>query len=262
MKSIVQLICLVVLSLGSICAQAQDTVKLRVMSMNIRLGGERAGYKADPYAELIGKYDPDVVCLQEVDYKTFRNGHRDWLNEVALQTGMFPEFFKSFSYTADDGYGTAILSRYPFFKSYKTVFPQKDGEREPRACGWICVQLPDGTVVRVITVHLALQNATNTTRNINAINKDFFGKDSVTPGLMVGDFNAEAGSDPIKLAKRTWEEMAPGAGFTIPAEKPAKQLDFVMAYPKRKWTCEKFDILAHPELSDHCFIVADVVLKK
>ena len=240
---------------------AQTPVKLRVMSMNIRLGGQLAGYKADAYAALINEYHPDVVCLQEVYYKTFSNGGRDWLNDAAVLTGMFPEFFQSFM-QGNGGYGTAILSKYPFFKSWKSVYPKKNGEREPRACGWICIQLPDGQVVRVMTVHFALQNATNTTQNIQLVTKDFLEEDKTTPGLMVGDYNADAGSDPIVYAKRTWEEMCPGAGFTIPAEKPAKQLDFVMGYPKGRWTCKKFDILAHPELSDHCFLVVDLELNE
>lgn len=81
-----------------ISAFGQKTVSLRVMSMNIRQGGEYAGNKSEPYSELIKKYDPDVVALQEVDYKTTRNGKRDWLNEVAMQTGMFPYFCKSINY--------------------------------------------------------------------------------------------------------------------------------------------------------------------
>ena len=86
-------ILLVIASLCLLCVSdlyAQKTVTLRVMSMNIRQGGEYAGNKSEPYSELINKYQPDVVALQEVDYKTTRNGKRDWLNEVAMQTGMFP----------------------------------------------------------------------------------------------------------------------------------------------------------------------------
>lgn len=85
-----------------ISAFGQKTVSLRVMSMNIRQGGEYAGNKSEPYSELIKKYDPDVVALQEVDYKTTRNGKRDWLNEVAMQTGMFPYFCKSINYQGGD----------------------------------------------------------------------------------------------------------------------------------------------------------------
>ena len=261
MKRNLELIAAVLLLFLAATVSAQEPVRLRVMSMNIRLGGQLGGYKADDYAALINEYHPDVVCLQEVYYKTFANRGRDWLNDAAVQTGMFPEFFQSFM-QGNGGYGTAILSKYPFFKSWKSVYPKKNGEKEPRACGWISVQLPCGQVVRVMTVHFALQNATNTTQNIQLVTNDFLNQDRVTPGLMVGDYNANAGSDPIVYAKRTWEEMCPGAGFTIPAEKPAKQLDFVMGYPKGRWICKKFDILAHPELSDHCFLVVDLELKQ
>lgn len=239
---------------------AQKTAEVRVMSMNIRLGGELAKYKAEPYAAIINEYKPDFVALQEVDYKTPRNGFKDWLNDLALQTGMFPEFFQSINMGIDGGYGTAVLSKYPFYKSTKNLFPKVDKEREPRASGWIYVMLPEDVTARFMTVHLALQNATNTTNNINHINKQFFAEDNLTPGLMIGDFNAVPDSDPINFAKRKWEEMAPGAGYTIPASKPAKQLDYVMAYPKGKWKCVKYEILPHPELSDHCFIVADLTI--
>ena len=222
-----------------------------------------AQFDSQPYADFINEHNPDFVCLQEVDYKTLHNGKRDFLNEVAMKTGMFPIFFQSMPYWGG-GYGTAILSRYPFYRSYSNVFPKYDKEKEPRACGWVYVQLPSGQKIRVVTVHLALMTPTATVNNINFNNKELFKQDSVIPTLMVGDFNAQAGSDPINYCKKKWDEMCPGIGFTIPADKPAKQLDFVMGYPKGSWTCkpENFKIYPRPDLSDHCFLVVDVDLKK
>ena len=100
-------ILLIIASLCLLCVSdlyAQKTVTLRVMSMNIRQGGEYAGNKSEPYSELINKYKPDVIALQEVDYKTTRNGKRDWLNEVAMQTGMFTYFAHPdlLNYVGDD----------------------------------------------------------------------------------------------------------------------------------------------------------------
>ncbi len=234
---------------------AGQTISLRVMSMNIKEGASYASNESKPYADLIMEYDPDFVCLQEVDYKTIRNGKRDWLNEVAKQCGMFPYYCKSFSYQGG-GFGTAILSKYPFFKAFKTVFSAA-GTREDRASGWVYVQLPSGMTVRVATTHLALETADITTKHIASVNSAIFADDTTTPTLLVGDFNATPDSDPIKYAKIKWQEIAPGQGFTIPSSGPNRQLDYVMGYPKQ-WKYSKYEILARPALSDHCFIIADV----
>ena len=237
-------------------AFGQKTISLRVMSMNIRQGGEYAGNKSEPYSELIKKYSPDVVALQEVDYKTTRNGKRDWLNEVAMQTGMFPYFCKSITYQGG-GFGTALLSKYPFFKCEKTIFSHKD-TREDRATGWIYVQLPCGETVRVGVVHLSLETSQLTIQHFASINKAFFAEDTTTPALMIGDYNAANGSDAINYVKNKWQDVIPDLGFTIPTTGPTTQLGYVMGYPKGKWTCTKHEVIARTDMSDHCFIVADV----
>ena len=72
--------------------------------MNIKEGALYADHKVEPYAELINEYAPDVVCLQEVDHFTKRNGNTDFLNALAQATGMFPYWCKSFTYQAG-GFG-------------------------------------------------------------------------------------------------------------------------------------------------------------
>ena len=236
-------------------AASQQTISLRVMSMNIKEGAKYASHEPEPYSALINEYSPDLVCLQEVDYKTVRNGNRDWLNEVALQTGMLPYFCKSINYQ-NGGFGTAILSKYPFFKAAKSIF-SSSGTREDRATGWVYVMLPSGHAVRVATTHLALESADITTKHIASVNSALFSEDAQIPTLLIGDFNATPDSDPIKYVKQKWQEIAPGKGNTIPSSGPNRQLDYVMGYPK-KWKYSKYEILPHPELSDHCFIIADV----
>lgn len=235
---------------------AQTTLSLRVMSMNIRQGAEYAGHRSEPYSDLIKKYDPDVIALQEVDYKTARNGGRDWLNEVAMQTGLFPYYCKSISYQGG-AFGTALLSRYPFYKAGKDVFRHED-TREDRATGWIYIQFPSGQSLRVGTVHLSLETSQLTIQHFASVNKAFFAEDTLSPALMIGDYNAASGSDPINYVKNKWQEIIPGMGPTIPSDKPTTQLDYVMGYPKGAWRCTHYEILARPDMSDHCFIVADL----
>ena len=50
-------------------ANAQDTLKLRVMTFNLRFG-ERA--TNEQIASLIKRYNPDFVALQEIDVMTER----------------------------------------------------------------------------------------------------------------------------------------------------------------------------------------------
>ena len=135
------------------------------------------------------------------------------------------------------------------------------GAREPRSTGWIYICLPEGGTVRVATTHLALESSEITIQNIADVNKKFFGQDQLTPTLLIGDFNATEDSDPIKYAKIKWQEIGVGTGFTIPSNKPNRKLDYVMGFPK-KWKSERYEIIARADLSDHCFVMADVIYEE
>lgn len=231
---------------------------VRLMSMNLKEGGEYIGHRAKPYADLIKEYNPDFVCLQEVDYYTVRNGKSDMLDSLALQTGMFPFYCKSFDYQGG-GFGVAVLSKYPFFNAGKIV-SSIAGTREPRGTGWVCVQLPGGEVVRVGSVHLAVENYQAAIKQFAELNKVIL-TDSETPTLLAGDFNCPPDGDAVTYVKVKWQEIARGSGNTIPSSGPTTQLDYVMGHPK-KWTYSNYQIIARPDLSDHCFVVADVSYEK
>ncbi len=249
MKRLYLTLCFVSLSL-MLSAQS-----VRVMSMNIKEGGLRALYAVSPYAAVINEYHPDFVCLQEVDCRTTRNGGRDFLGELAVQTGMFPYFCQSIEYRGG-GFGVAVLSRYPFYKARKQL-SKINGAREDRATGWVYVMLPGGKRIRVASTHLALESDDITVQNIAQVNACIF-EDKDTPTLLIGDFNSTPDSGPMDYARIKWQEIGAGSGFTIPSDNPNRQLDYVMGYPKKKWRCLSYEIVAKPALSDHCFIVADV----
>ena len=154
----------------------------------------------------------------------------------------------------------ALLSKYPFLKAEK-ITSTIQGAREPRSTGWIYICLPEGGTVRIATTHLALESSEITIQNIADVNKKIFGQDQLTPTLLIGDFNATEDSDPIKYAKNTWQEIGKGTGFTIPSNKPNRKLDYVMGFPK-KWKSERYEIIARADLSDHCFVMADVIYEE
>ncbi len=235
-------------------AQTQKYLSLRVMSMNMKEGGQYAGYSAQKFIDYIKPYDPDVIVLQEMDNLTIRNGYKDLLTEIANGTNMFPYYCKSFTYQGG-GFGVAVLSKYPYFKAGRAE-SQPAGANEPRACGWVYVELPDGNVVRVASVHLSVESADMRVKNIAVYNTALF-KDTDTPTILAGDFNAAPGSTELEYAKINWQNVGGETGFTIPSNAPNRRLDYIMGYPKR-WICDNIMIDAQPGLSDHCFLIADL----
>lgn len=238
-------------------AWAQKILSLRVMSMNMKEGGKPANYQAKAYIDYIKQYDPDVVVMQEMDNFTTRNGNKDLLTEIAQGLNMFPYYCKSFTYQGG-GFGNAVLCKYPYFKAGRAE-SQPAGAKEPRACGWVYMQLPDGNTVRVASVHLSVESDDMRVKNIAVYNTELL-KDTVTPTILAGDFNAVPGSTPIDYVKINWQNLGGEAAFTIPSSGPTRRLDYVMGYPKR-WTCSELKIDPRPDLSDHCFLIADLTFE-
>lgn len=233
---------------------AQKTISLRVMSLNMKEGGAYADYKAQPYVDFIRQYDPDVVLLQEMDNFTIRNGYKDLLTEIASGVNMFAYYAKSFTYQ-NGGFGVAVLSKYPYFKAGR-VLSSPDGANEPRACGWVCIQLPDGGTVRVASVHLAVESEDLRVKNLADYNKELL-QDTSTPTLLGGDFNATPDSNTINYARINWQNLGGTTDFTIPSSGPTRRLDYIMGFPKH-WSCTNFKVDAQPSLSDHCALIADL----
>ena len=101
---------------------------LRILSWNI----ER-GYNPNALAEYISQLDPDIVCLQEVDWGNKRTRQLDVLHYLAQKTGMQAAFSTEFFEiqtpyrtikTAGGGiHGNAILSRLNFNNCQRIELP-------------------------------------------------------------------------------------------------------------------------------------------
>ena len=67
MKRITTILAVSLFAAGMTAASsAAQEISLRVMSMNIRMGGEYADYQSTPYADLIKVYDPDSFFTWDV----------------------------------------------------------------------------------------------------------------------------------------------------------------------------------------------------
>jgi len=232
-----------------------QTISIKVMSMNIKEGGMIADFNADAFCTFIRQYNPDFISFQEMDNFTNRNGKKDLLIEMAAKLGMFPYFGNAFSYDSGD-FGVAILSKYPFFNA-KTIVSKPTGAREPRSCSWVDVVLPNKRTVRVAATHLdvAPDDQIRITM-LASINSNMLTNNSF-PTLLIGDFNATPESAVLSYASFKWQDIGAGTGNTIPSTGPTIRIDYVLGYPKT-WIKKSYEIICQPQLSDHCFIVAEV----
>lgn len=115
-------------------AYAQDTLRVRVMTYNLRFG-ELASL--EELAHHIKSFKPDFVALQEVDSKTDRKRTphqkgKDFISELAYHTGMFGLYGKTIDYSTGY-YGIGMLSKYPYISVQKIMLPHPVKEHERRA---------------------------------------------------------------------------------------------------------------------------------
>ena len=102
-------------------AQAQNN-SLRIMTYDVHNGlGYDKIHSYDRPANIIKRYKPDVVALQEMDSITRR--FPDYvLGEIAKRTDMYSYYGPAFDY-AGGKYGVGILSRQPALSVQQHAIP-------------------------------------------------------------------------------------------------------------------------------------------
>lgn len=225
---------------------------LKVLSFNILHGATTKGdFDLDVIANVIIKTDPDLVALQEVDFKTNRARKYDLVTELGFRTKMVPLFGKAMDFDGGE-YGEGILSKYTFLSSRNVPLPFSPGN-EPRAALEVVFQLPSGDTVGFIGTHLDhLRDPTDRIAQAGKINEAF--KENKYPTLLAGDLNAVPGSEPIYILTEHW---TPSDGDdhpkpTIPSNNPSRKIDYVMYHPANRWKVLETQVICDQVASDHC----------
>ncbi|TWF39108.1 endonuclease/exonuclease/phosphatase family metal-dependent hydrolase [Chitinophaga polysaccharea] len=210
-------------------------------------------------ANVILATNPDLVALQEVDSVTGRTHQSDQLKELASITGMYTYFVKALDFDGG-GYGTGILSRYPINSSTTLPLPSTKGN-EPRAAGIVTVKLPgNDSTLCFVTTHLdAGKRATDRIAQANALATYF--KETATPVIMAGDFNALPTAKEIGVLKEVFADATAQMGPTFPSDTPKIKIDYIMTAPKHKWTVVAARIIEETVASDHRPVLCELELK-
>jgi endonuclease/exonuclease/phosphatase family metal-dependent hydrolase len=206
---------------------------------NIHAGKDAAGKpNLDEVARLIRTLSADIVLLQEVDRGTKRSGGVDQLQLLMDRTDFDGVFGRTLDYDGGE-YGIAALSRGGF--GYKEIVPLRVTPPQARGGG---SHEPRGALVTVAHTRLGRWQAITT--HLDASAGDEYRQQEAdrlreillerwatgTPLMLGGDMNATPDSAVIQKAigfglRDAWAECGQGDGFTFPAAKPIKRIDYL-----------------------------------
>ncbi len=262
MKLIVSIILFILFTIQIVWSQTTvDSSKIvSVLSFNILHGATTKGdFNLDVIARVILDANPDLVALQEVDFKTNRAKKYDLVTELGWRTGMAPLFAKAMNFDGGE-YGEGVLSRYTFLSSRNVALPYTPGN-EPRAALEIIIVLPSGDTIAFIGTHLDhLKDEKDRVAQAKKINEVF--SSNKYPSILAGDLNALPGSTPINILEDLWavsyDKDRPEP--TFPSDKPAKKIDYVMFYPKNRWKVLETEVIRDSIASDHCAYLVTIEL--
>lgn len=239
---------------------------VKVLTFNIYHGEKYYRDQNKPYennldavSAVINELKPDLVAMQEVDFKTKRVRGLDLMTEFGIKTNMVPLFGKAMKYDGGE-YGEGILSRYSFAKTKNYPLTASQG-KEPRAALCVYVELPCGELVRFVGTHLDHTSGAERLEQAKELNS-FFANDDI-PTILVGDLNAKPDSETMQTLFRFWKQSAPDNAPTIPSINPKYKIDYILYKPENRWRVIENKVIDERVASDHnpVFTVFELLAK-
>lgn len=247
-------LCLGLLSLSA-CSSTQPAAsdaRLTVLSYNIRHGeGTDGVFDLERTAQVILDSGADLVALQEVDVRTGRASGVDQASELARLTGMQAYFGEAIPYDGGS-YGDAVLSRFPVSAHHNWPLPAEPGH-EKRVAVSVLVELPWGQELRFVGTHLDhTSNPSDRVAQAKALLAFCFPNGKRSPStFLLGDMNAQPGSEPIRLFLEQFASAAPEGIPSFPSDTPKRAIDWVFYTPHDSWEVELVEAMHEPIASDH-----------
>jgi len=230
------------------------------MTYNIHVGvGMDKKLDLQRIADVIIKEKPDLVGLQEVDRGVKRTEGKDEIVELAKLTRMDYAFAHNLDYQGGE-YGVAMLSRFLLNKVEHRMFENK---REAERRGMLRAQVNmGGKIVNFVTTHLDYQYSDGRVFETEQLLKFLENVDG--PLIVVADMNDEPVGEAYKLMLTRFSDSwvksnAKGDGFSYPADKPIKRIDYV--FYKGDGLKAKKARIVETLASDHVPVVVDIELK-
>ena len=202
--------------------------EVKFMQWNLHIAWDMQNkFNLKQQADVILKYAPDVVILNEVDKFCERTGKVDMTAVLGTLTGMpFTQFCGAWLVPPDGMYGNAVISRYKLDLVGAWHIPAKP--EEARTLTLLLVEAPDPFYVAVthLNAHGGEENNRVRVEAVKVIAGLLEKYAIVYPVILGGDFNCEQGSDPVNaLEEAGWSLEQPLK--TWPSTGATQSLDHV-----------------------------------
>ena len=239
---------------------SQDNeVILKVLTYNVLHGATTKGdFDLDRIAEVIGSVDPDLVALQEVDFKTNRARKYDLATELGWRLKMAPLFGKAMDYDGG-GYGEGILTKMPVIASRIVPLPHSPGN-EPRTALEVIVEVAPGDTVSFTGTHLEHQRGNgDRVDQVKEINRVFL--ENRYPSILAGDLNDVPESEAISILMEYWNDTAGDHHQpTYSSVNPRRKIDYILYRPENYWEVVEHRVICDSVASDHCAVFSKLRL--
>lgn len=226
--------------------------EITVLTFNIFHGATTRGdYDLDRIARVIRDAGPDLVALQEVDYRTHRAKKMDLALELGYKTGLIPLFGKAMSFDGGE-YGNAVLSKWSLIRSRVIPLPFREGH-EPRVAVEVVTAMPAGDTLVFVSTHLDYLNEDSVRMmQVNHLIREM--ESCPYPMVLAGDFNDVPDSRTIQTLQRIWSPAYTlnHPEYTFPSDRPDRKIDYVMMSPKDGWEVISRQVIRDSVASDHC----------
>ncbi len=240
----------------------------RILTYNVhRCLGVDGRLDVDRVADVIAALEPDIVALQELDVGRARSGGVDQAHAIARRLDMVCHFNAALM-VEEEQYGDAILTSFPerLIKAGPLPTVPSRLPLEPRGALWVAVDVA-GVEVQILNTHLGLVPREQRRQAAALAGPEWLSAPGrASPAILLGDFNATAGSvvhrtlsaklrDGRRQAAR-WRTIA-----TFPSALPLLPIDhvFVSADVHVRGMHAPYDA-ATRVASDHLPLVMDFTL--
>lgn len=237
---------------------------MRLLSYNIHkgVGGTDRRYRLERIIDVIRGEQPDLVCLQEVDYNVKRTRHDDQPSILADKLHANAALYQLNHPSGQGGYGNLLLSRWPLLVQRQLSL--RHLKRKNRGAQVVVVATPQGPL-RLVNWHLGLREPERRWQAGHLLSHPHFTEASALPTLVVGDYNDWRNTlGRLCFSGHGFEAVTdPARRFrSFPAFFPALSLDKV--FRRGGVTVEAATILRHKvarRASDHLPLVVDFRLE-